>query len=171
MQAETQRAVKEYEEFQVETGGQDVLVTWFPSHDVPEGKRHGSAGICVTDNGEVVLITQDGKSWGFPGGRPEGNESWEETLRREVREEACAEVTEAKLLGFSLGKIIRGHEKGLVLVRSFWLAQVQLQKWIPEPDTWARKLVLPNRVLSELAPDVFGSLHHRALIAGNLLEE
>ncbi|MCE2432520.1 MAG: hypothetical protein J4F29_06265 [Candidatus Latescibacteria bacterium] len=41
--SETPRAVKEYEEFQVETGGQDVLVTWFPSHDVPEGKRHGSA--------------------------------------------------------------------------------------------------------------------------------
>ena len=81
---ETLQAVKEYEEFQVETDGQDLLSTWFPSHDVPKGKRHGSAGICVTDNGEVVLITQDGKSWGFPGGRPEGSESWEETLRREV---------------------------------------------------------------------------------------
>ena len=171
MQGGTQRAVKEYEQFQVETGGQDVLVTWFPSHDVPEGQRHGSAGICVTDSGEVVLITQDGKSWGFPGGRPEGSESWEETLWREVREEACAEVTNAKLLGFSLGKIIRGPEKGLVLVRSFWLAYVQLQAWVPEPDTLARKLVPPNRVLSELAPDVFGPLHHRALIGGGLLVE
>ena len=170
MYAKTLRAVREYEAFQVETGGQDVLATWFPAHDVPEGQRHGSAGICVTDNGEIVLITQDGKSWGFPGGRPEGSESWEETLRREVREEACAEVTDAKLLGFSRGECIRGHEKGLVLVRSLWLAKVQVHRWVPEPETLARKLVPPDRVLSEMAPDVFGPLHHRALIVAGLLE-
>lgn len=169
MQSKTHRAAKEYEVFQVETGGQDVLVTWFPAHDVPEGKCHGSAGICVTDNGEVVLITPDGKRWGFPGGRPEGGESWEETLRREVREEACAAVGDAKLLGFSRGECIRGHEKGLVLVRAFWLAKVQLQQWAPEPDTLARRLVPPTDVLSALEPDVFGPLHHRALIVSGLL--
>ena len=169
--SETLRAAKEYEETQVETGGQDVLVAWFPSHDVPEGQRHGSAGICVTDNGEVVLITQDGKSWSFPAGRPEGSESWEETLRREVREEACVEVTDAELLGFGRGECIRGHEKGLVLVRSLWLARVELRMWEPEPETVARKLVLPNRVLSELEPDVFGPLHHRALIVAGLMRE
>ena len=51
-----------------------------------------------------------------------------ETLRREVREEACVEVTDAKLLGFHRGECIRGHEKGLVLVRSLWLAKVQVHK-------------------------------------------
>jgi ADP-ribose pyrophosphatase YjhB (NUDIX family) len=113
------RAVKEYAEFQVETSGQEVLVTWFPSHDIAEGQGHGSAGSCVTDGGEVVLITQDGKRWGFPACRPEGNESWEDPFRREVREEACVEVGEAKLLGLSRGEGIRGAEKGLVLVRFF----------------------------------------------------
>ena len=62
MHEKMQRAVEEYEEFQVEVGGQDVVVTWFPSHDVPEGKRHGAAGICVTDNDKIVLITPDGKN-------------------------------------------------------------------------------------------------------------
>ena len=33
------RPAIEYEAFQVETGGQDVLVTWFPPRDVPEGQR------------------------------------------------------------------------------------------------------------------------------------
>jgi ADP-ribose pyrophosphatase YjhB (NUDIX family) len=171
MRAKIQRAVKEYEEFQVETGGQDVIVTWFPSHDVPEGKRHGSAGICVTDNGEVVLITPDGKNWGFPGGRPEGNESWKETLRREMREEACVEVKDAKLLGFSRGECIRGHERGLVLVRSIWLARVQLNEWVPEPGILARKLVPPDRILSEFESDVFLPLVHRQLIVAGLLKE
>ena len=95
--SEASRPAPEFEAFQVETGGQDVLVTWFPPHDVPEGQRHGSGGICLTDNGEIVVATQDGETWGFPAGRPEGSESWEETLRREMREEACVEVREAKL--------------------------------------------------------------------------
>ena len=117
-----------------------------------------------------MLITHDGKSWDFPGGRPEGGESWEETLRREMREEACVEVKEAKLLGFSRGVCTRGHEKGLVLVRSFWLASVQLEKWVPQHEILARKLVPPDRVLSELAPNVFSPLHHRALVVADLLE-
>ena len=166
-----EQTVNEYEVVQVETGGQDVLSTWFPSHDEPEGKCHGSAGICVTDKGEIVLITQDGQNWGFPGGRPEGDESWEETLRREVMEEACVEVTNAKLLGFHRGECISGHEKGLVLVRSLWLANVQIREWLPEPDTLDRKVVPPHQVLSELAPNVFLPLHHRALIVAGLLKE
>ena len=160
----------EYEAFQVETGGQDVLVTWFPARDMPEGQRHGSGGICVTDKGEIVLATQDGETWGFPAGRPEGSESWEETLRREMREEACVEVRDAKLLGFSRGECIRGHEEGLVLVRSIWLARVELNEWVPEYETLARKLVQPERVLSEFETDVFLPLHHRALIAAGLLK-
>ena len=160
----------EYEVFQVETGGQGVLVTWFPAHDEPEGKRHGSAGVCVTADRQVVLITPDGKSWGFPGGRPEGGESWEETLRREMREEACVEVVDATLLGFSRGVCIRGHERGLVLVRSIWLASVRLLEWVPEPETLARKLVSPSEVLSEFESDVFLPVHHRALIVAGLLE-
>ena len=167
----SQTPVEEYEESRVETGGQVVLSSWFPSHDVPEGKRHGSAGICVTDTGETVLITQDGKTWAFPGGRPEGCESWEETMRREVKEEACVEVTDAKLLGFHKGKCIRGHEKGLVLVRSLWLADVRVHEWDPEPETLARKLVSPDQLLSELEPNVFLPLHHRALIVAGLLKD
>ena len=88
-----------------------------------------------------------------------------------MREEACAKVTDAKLFGFHRGECIRGHEKGLVLVRSLWLAKVQIYKWVPEPETLAHKFVLPNRILSELAPDVFLPLHHRALIVAGLLKE
>jgi hypothetical protein len=40
-----------------------------------------------------------------------------------------------------------------------------------ELETMARKLVLPNQILSELAPNVFCPLHHRALIVAGLLKE
>jgi hypothetical protein len=33
-----------------------------------------------------------------------------------MREEACAIITRAKLLGFSRGECVEGHERGLVLV-------------------------------------------------------
>jgi len=53
--SEASRPAIEYETFQVETGGQNVLVTWFPPHDVPEGKRHGSGGIGRTVRGNMAL--------------------------------------------------------------------------------------------------------------------
>lgn len=165
------RPMRNYETIEIETGGQTVIVTWFPAHDEPFGTGHGAAGICVTDNGEVVLITQDGQTWGFPGGRPEGQESWEETMRREVREEACVDVRDARLLGFSRGECVRGHEVGLVLVRALWAAQVHVLPWHPEPETLGRKCVSPNEALAVCRTDVFAPLHHRALIEANVLDD
>ena len=55
---------------------------------------------CVTADDDVVLISSDGARWGWPGGRPEPGESWQQTLEREILEEACARVTAARLLGF-----------------------------------------------------------------------
>jgi hypothetical protein len=39
-----------------------------------------------------VLISDDGVRWGWPVGRPQGEETWEQTFRREVLEEACVVV-------------------------------------------------------------------------------
>nr|WP_281416189.1 NUDIX domain-containing protein [Deinococcus aestuarii] len=55
--------------------------------------------MCFTGDGHIVLVSQDGNTWSLPGGKPEGDETWEETLRREVAEEACAEVLDCRLLG------------------------------------------------------------------------
>src|SRR3954453_5535067 len=87
--------------------GDPWTVTWHPPTRPPSGTAHGSQAICVSDAGHV-LITGDGQAWGWPGGRPEGNETWLDTLRREVQEEACATVTEAQLLGFTQGRCLAG---------------------------------------------------------------
>jgi hypothetical protein len=47
--------------------------------------------------------------------RPEPGETWEQTLRREMDEEACATVTGARLLGFTHGRCLTGPERGTVL--------------------------------------------------------
>jgi 8-oxo-dGTP pyrophosphatase MutT (NUDIX family) len=99
MKKEPPHAAADGEEIVLHRDNQEVLLTWHGPDAVPAGQRHGSAGICTVD-GNIVLITSDGARWDLPAGRPEGAETWEETLRREMLEEACARVIEGRLLGF-----------------------------------------------------------------------
>jgi hypothetical protein len=76
----------------IRSGGQQWLVSWHPPPEPPDGTPHGAEGVCVTADGDVVVISPDGTIWDLPAGRPEPGESWEQTLRREMDEEACATV-------------------------------------------------------------------------------
>ena len=78
--------------------------------------------MCVAEGGQVVLISADGLTWDLPAGRSEDGETWEETLRREV----CATVVQARLLRFARSRCLSGPQAVLVLVRSFWRAEVTL---------------------------------------------
>lgn len=133
------RVAEDGVEFVIATDGQDWRVAWHLATDPPPGTAHGSAGICVADD-QVVLVSSDGLLWGLPGGRPEPGEDWADTLRREVREEACATVTGCRLLGFSRGVCVRGHEAGRVLVRAHWLARVRVDAWQPRFEMVRRRL-------------------------------
>src|SRR5262245_62081590 len=54
-----------------------------------------------------------------------------DAARRSILEEACCIVREARLLGFCRSRCLSGPEKGLVLVRSIWRAEVDLMPWDP----------------------------------------
>lgn len=123
------------------TGGQDWLVSWHRPDDPPSGRPHGAAGICVADGGWLVLISSDGVHWGFPAGRPEDSEGIEETLWRELWEEACVRVISARLLGFARSECIAGREADLVLVRSYWRAEVEVLAWEPRFEVVHRRIV------------------------------
>ena len=139
------------EEYDFHADGQDWVASWHPSVlPAPSGKPHGSAAVCLTTAGDVVLVSSDGKSWELPGGRPEGDEDWRATLEREVIEEACACVEEASLLGFSKGVCRRGPEKGLVLVRSLWRVVVSLRQWEPRHEISHRRLVPSDTALAQI---------------------
>ena len=130
--------------------GQDWMHSWHSAEfALPDGRPHGSGGICFTPEGNVVLVTWPGVAWDFPAGRPEQGEDWRATLDREVLEEACAVVRDATLLGFIRGACTRGEEEGLVLVRGLWSADVTLNPWRPRHETTGRLVVRPHMALEK----------------------
>ena len=158
------RPISDDDEFVHVANGQEWRVSWHPRDRPPAGSSHGSAGICVTDSREVVIVSSDGVRWDLPAGRPEGDESLEDTLRREMREEACALVTSARLLGFSRGRCVRGRQEGVVLVRAYWHADVVVNPWDPKFEIGHRRLVSESEVLSRVNVDpAYLPLYRRAL--------
>jgi len=124
----------------------------------------------VTAGEGVVLISNDGERWGWPGGRPEGNESWEQTLRREILEETCAIAGDARLLGFCRGVCLTGSEEGLVLVRSIWRAEVELMSWEPRFEIAHRRIVPAAELMSHLwIEEGFEPIYRRALVEASLI--
>ena len=68
---EFQQACLDMEQVRVRIGDDEILVSWHPPERPPDGQRHGAEGICVTDSGEVIVVSRDGQCWKFPAGRPE----------------------------------------------------------------------------------------------------
>lgn len=132
---------RESEWMPTRANGQDWLVSWHPAGDPPIGTPHGAAGVCVTPDRRLVLISHDGEHWGFPAGRPEPDETPQQTLRRELREEACVNVEWARPLGYARSECLAGRERGLVLVRSYWLAGVEVGPWEPLFEIRHRRIV------------------------------
>ena len=121
----------------------------------------------MTADGNIVVISPDGTVWDLPAGRPEPGESWEQTLRREMDEEACATVVGVRLLGFTRGQCLTGPERGIVLVRSVWRAEVELRPWEARFEIADRRVVAPDAVEEALS---LGSHPFAAIIRRELAE-
>lgn len=163
-----QHIARDGEENLVRANNQDWIVTWSPPPTAPLGNPHGVAGVCVTSTNQIVLISANGVDWDLPAGRPEDDETWEQTLRREMREEACATIVTARLLGFSRGVCVAGPETGLALVRSFWRADVHLNPWKPQFEITDRRVMPATEALAHLPP-AFLPIIRRALSEAGVL--
>ena len=161
--------LKGNEEILIRADGQVWAVSWHPPPAAPAGRAHGAAGVCVTDDGKLVVISSDGEHWDLPAGRPEADETWEQTLHREMLEEACATVLHARLLGFARGRCIEGHEQGLILVRSLWRADVELAPWEPRFEIPHRQLVPLNSLGSVVLGGAYAPVVRRALKEARVL--
>lgn len=149
--------------------GQTWHVAWHPPPDPPPGTPHGAEALCLAGD-RVVVVSGDGRRWGLPAGRPEQDETWAETMRREVREEACATVTGCRLLGFTRGVCVRGAQEGLVLVRSMWRAEVQPEPWEPQFEMSHRRLLPAREAFRCLTvPDGVGPFYRRLFSEAEVL--
>ena len=164
------RVARDGEELAVSSNGGEWLTAWHPPDSVPVGTPHGANGLCFVGGDGVVLISNDGERWGWPGGRPEGDESWEQTLRREIAEETCSIVCSARLLGFCRSLCLTGPEKGRVLVRSIWRAEVELMPWKPRFEILHRRVVAAAEILLHLSMEEgFEPIYCRALKEADLI--
>jgi ADP-ribose pyrophosphatase YjhB (NUDIX family) len=158
-------AAPDGQQLAVRSNGQDWIVSWFPPPIAPSGTPHGAQGVCVTSDDKIVLVSENGDRWGFPAGRPEPGENWEDTLRREMLEEACATVLSTRLLGFTRGECVAGAEQGLVLVRSMWRADVELAPWEPQFEIRHRQVIPATDIALQriLTTDPFAPIIRRSL--------
>jgi 8-oxo-dGTP diphosphatase len=73
----------------------------------------GVTGIVRTTDGRVLLLRHrfwpDDRQWGFPGGFAKRDETFEQTVVREVREETALTVTVGRLLEFRSGDRYRAE--------------------------------------------------------------
>jgi hypothetical protein len=83
-------------------------------------------------------------------------------------EETCCVVQEATHLGFIQSLCVRGHEEGLVLVRSIWRAEVSVGNWDPKFEILDRQILAPKEAVPFLGhwpPEILRRLLHEAGIS------
>ncbi|WP_102128055.1 NUDIX hydrolase [Deinococcus planocerae] len=118
--------------------GRPVRLTWLPGY---RPRSHETvtqvSGLCFTAGGQIVLVSRDGRAWSLPGGKPEDGEPWEETLRREVAEEACAEVLDCRFLGAQRVEGLTPQPYSQLRFR----ARVGLHPFTPTMETQHRTMV------------------------------
>lgn len=92
-----------------------------------------------------------------------------DTLRREVREEACAVVARHRLLGFCRAACVRGPRAGVVLVRAWFRSTVHLNPRRPRHEIAHRSLVTPEEVLGAIwIQNALTPMYRRVLVEARL---
>lgn len=119
---------------------------WFDSVDFSELEKERiiqAHGFIFDENNNVCLVDCDGKGkYVLPGGKPEPNDkSYEDTLKREVDEEADLEIKEIKPIGHI--KVIPRDNKEKIHYSLRYIAKVHNKK---QQTTDPAKGRIPSRM-------------------------
>ncbi len=105
-------------------------------------------GVCFNDKNEILIVRKKDGDWIIPGGHPEGIETIEETLKREMIEEADIKVTNIKLVGAQKVYPEEKQEEFYYQVRCICEVE-ELLPQTPDPDDgkmWERKFVPARKI-------------------------
>jgi len=110
----TKESIKEIFKYE----GRNVEIEWIECTNFSKLKNVTQAyGVLFNEVGEILIVSSsNGKKWGIPGGTPESKDkSFEETLIREVDEEADVEINEITPIGYQnsvfIGKLKSSHQQ------------------------------------------------------------
>ena len=129
----------------------DYEVVWFDNTDFSNLTNIKQVyGVLLNENKEVLIVNV-GRNWQLPGGTPEPGESPVETLIREVKEEASAEINEMVPLGYQMVSELKNCEKGKPFFQIRFVAKIKkLNKIEKDPATGVipeRKFINPQDFL------------------------
>lgn len=92
---------------------------------------------------ETVVVRNVNGRLSTPGGHPEDGETSEQTMIREVKEEACANVTSCRLIAFARSEKLDGDNVGYVMVRDMYVARVDLLPWQQPEEEITERMIVP----------------------------
>lgn len=154
----------------VNSKGHNVTLTWVRTDELEQYKPCFQVyGVVFNAEGEILLIQEKGK-WKIPGGTPEGDETAEETLRRELIEEA--DVTIGKLTPVGMQRVEYPNnpdenEGDLYYQYRYACMLDELQPSTPDPDTGItnlRKFVPASEVTDHVKWGAVGEAMFKAAI-------
>jgi|SRR3989344_940408 len=144
-------------EYTRELGGSKVTCRFLTSSEIKDIESLKPvtqvSGMCFNDKGKIVIVSSRPGKWGIPGGKPENGETKEETLKREVSEEACLTLGKIAPVGFL--EIIFPNNPNKVEGDHFYQARFigiigSVNKMIKDPATgilFKRKLIKPGEFI------------------------
>lgn len=130
------------------------LLTWLRDDDLDKYNPVSQVyGVVFNAKGEILIARKKPEdSWVIPGGTPEADESTEETLRRELKEEVDVSVSKITPLGAQKVELFGDKEGKSTLYQLRYVTLLkELLPRTPDPDNgiiWERKFV-PAKDINE----------------------
>jgi len=128
-----------------------IILSWYEKDDFSQMKNVKQCyGVCFNDKKQLLIVKNKGK-WFLPGGTPEKGETFEQTLIREVNEEADVDVKNIKPAGYNKIEEIKDGKKYIFYQLRFVAEISKIKKQTIDPATntiFERKFINPKDFLA-----------------------